>query len=914
MYLVFYFSLLLIVILPIPSFALNTIQLTDNKGRYDILPDIEILEDREKSLTINDMANPAISKRFSPNKHGTPTFGLTNSAYWLRFNVKNNSTINQIFYIEVSYVFIEKIVLFYQKTDTIHIQESTGIAIERKIKYKYFVIPIEITDKNTHTVYMRFETGYSLSIPIVLWSKEAFYWAALIDESLNGLYFGVLLALILYNCFIFVSVHDLAYLYYILYTACMAIYQLAYYGYTYITPATKKIFFYETNLNVIFLLIIFGLLFTKSFLKTKQYSPKIDKLTTYMIFITIVLMPCVYFIPRHVYLSIERLLAILAGLILIVASTSCYFAGYKAARYFILSWLFFIVFMTMRTLTVIGIMPFNFITDHGMQIGSAMEVILFSFALADRINILNASVKQYSYALEKKVVEHRNMETKYRSLMEQSSEAIMLLDTKGIIIEINKQAETLFGLKDGDKPLKNICYKSFIPQDEHKIWKKYILTIIKTGSILIDDVRVVDNNGSTVLVDITVNTIEYTGNTFYQATVRDIANRKKMEENLRKTQKLEAIGILAGGIAHDFNNILTALSIRVHYCLKRLSPENRLFQVLKESEGIFLMAKGLSQQLLTFSKGGVPIKRVVFIEKFLADIVKMSLSGTNISYEISVTKNILPVNIDEGQIMQVITNILINAVQAMQSGGFVYIAVENVIIDSKTLMPVQAGQYVLVSVRDTGYGITSENIKHIFDPFFTTKENGSGLGLSISYSIIKKHNGYIDVESEVGKGTVFKVYLPAYEKATRVFAIDTDINIYDEKTKPTISAMKLLIMDDDDNINEFVGKLLQEEGYTVEVAKEGRQAIEKYKNAMENKTPFNIVIIDLTIRHGMGGKITIEELIKIDPTVKAVVTSGYSNEPIIAEFQQFGFKGVITKPYNIDELKEVLHRLSNFYR
>jgi PAS domain S-box-containing protein len=381
--------------------------------------------------------------------------------------------------------------------------------------------------------------------------------------------------------------------------------------------------------------------------------------------------------------------------------------------------------------------------------------------------------------------------------------------------------------------------------------------------------------------------------------VQDITERKKLEEEIWKIHKLESIGVLAGGIAHDFNNLLSAILGNISLARLRARPGDGIFERLQEAEKAIQRTKNLSQQLLTFSKGGEPVKKVVSLSELVRESTDFALRGANIRAQYSIEEDLWPVEVDEGQISQVINNIVINAKQAMKEGGEIKIHGENVIVDARTVLPLAPGKYVKIAIRDEGIGIQEKHLERIFDPYFSTKQTGSGLGLAISFSIIKKHKGYLAVDSEPGAGAVFHIYLSA--------SVD-QMPEKDEKDKRLLSGRgKVLIMDDEDVILLIVGKMMDAIGYEAEFAGHGEMAIEKYVKALEGGRPFDAVIIDLTIRGGMGGRECIRELLKIDPAIRAIVSSGYSDDPIISKFREYGFKGIITKPYQVEDLSEILY-------
>jgi len=381
---------------------------------------------------------------------------------------------------------------------------------------------------------------------------------------------------------------------------------------------------------------------------------------------------------------------------------------------------------------------------------------------------------------------------------------------------------------------------------------------------------------------------------------RDVTEGRKMEEELQKIEKIESIGILAGGIAHDFNNILMGILGNITLAKMNIGSDDKVIEKLTEAERASLRAKGLTQQLLTFSKGGAPIKKTASIRELLKDSVSFALRGSNVRCEFFLSENLWPVEVDEVQITQVINNLVINAQQAMPEGGIINVRAENTVVEKEYGLPLKEGKYIKISIEDQGLGISDEHLCRVFDPYFTTKQKGSGLGLTIAYSITKNHDGYISVESKLGEGTRFDIYLPASDKKI----------VKKEAVEEILPAGKgrILLMDDEQIVLDVAREMLESLGYEVKCTRDGAEAIEMYKNAKESGNAFDAVIMDLTIPGGMGGKEAIKKLLELDPDVKAIVSSGYSNDPVMADFRKYGFRAVVAKPYRTKEVGEVIHK------
>ena len=494
------------------------------------------------------------------------------------------------------------------------------------------------------------------------------------------------------------------------------------------------------------------------------------------------------------------------------------------------------------------------------------------------------------------------LEANYRAIFNAVNDALFIHEMEtGKILDVNRKMCEMYGYSLEEVRRLNVeDLSSGEPPYTQEDALRWIRGAVE-GDPQLFEWRAKDKHGRLFWVEVNLKRSVIGGRERLVAVVRDITERKQMEEEITKTQNLRTLGTLAGGIAHDFNNILTAIMANISLARIYGNVEEDISQILGEAESASLRAKGLTQQLLTFATGGTPIKKTFHVSKLLRETAQFALSGSNVNAEYSLPDDLWPVEADEVQIGQVIQNTVINAEQAMPEGGKIRIGAENVIVGEKEHVRLKQGKYVSIWIADQGCGIAENQLSKIFDPFFTTKEKGRGLGLTTSFSIVHRHEGYVHVDSKVGVGTTFQVSLPASEEKP----------LEEEKgrKKAFSGEGRILLIDDEEMIRKSGSETLKRLGYDVTLAKEGGEGIRVYKQALDAKRPFDAVIMDLTIPAGMGGKDAVREFLKIDPKAKVIVSSGYSDDPVISKYREYGFADVVPKPYGSETLGEILHKV-----
>ncbi|MDD2541633.1 MAG: ATP-binding protein [Desulfuromonadaceae bacterium] len=501
-------------------------------------------------------------------------------------------------------------------------------------------------------------------------------------------------------------------------------------------------------------------------------------------------------------------------------------------------------------------------------------------------------------------------EEELRSLLELMPVGVAWSDDNGTIKYINQNFIENFGYTLTDIPTVEAWFLKAYPESAYRqevvsVWNASIADY-RAHRIPVppSDVKVTCKNG--LVRRVIINTQMSQNRTLVIFT--DITERESQQDELIKKQKLESIGVLAGGIAHDFNNILTAILGNISFASMFIGHNDKAEAPLLQAEKATKRAAELAHQLLTFAKGGQPLTRSVAPRQLIEDSLSLVLRGSTVQSSVEIPEGLHSIEADAGQISQAFNNLIINAVQAMPGGGTLSIQTENVSFDTTTNpFALPAGEYVSFKFSDEGCGIPVETLKNIFDPYFTTKPGGSGLGLASVQSIVSKHGGHISVTSAVNSGTTFKILLPASKDSVLVEETLSREIVTDRLD--TGSQASILVMDDEKILRDLAVTMLGELGYRVTTSADGDEAVTLYKSALESGTAFSAVIMDLTIPGAMGGQEAAQAILAIDPHAQLIVSSGYSNDPVMADFQSYGFSAVVFKPYSVTDIAGVLNTL-----
>jgi len=497
----------------------------------------------------------------------------------------------------------------------------------------------------------------------------------------------------------------------------------------------------------------------------------------------------------------------------------------------------------------------------------------------------------------------REGEERFRRVFEQGTFAMAMSSRDFRFYKVNAAFCSMFGYTEEEfatLTFREITHRDHLGADTDGVAR------LTRGEIPVyqTEKRYITKSGAVIWGKLTLSVLRDSEGGFlhYLAMIENIDERRRAEAAMQRAERLESLSVLAGGIAHDFNNLLLGILGHIDLARRTLSHDSRAMPYLEEALAVSGRATALTEQLLTFAKGGAPRKETVSLREIIDRVTRFALSGSNVACNLSLPEDLWACEADEDQLTRAIENVVINARQAMPSGGTLAISARNVPTSDRLPPPLQSGQYVKVDVVDHGSGIPEHIRAHIFDPFFTTKPRGSGLGLATAFSILKRHGGHIDVASTLGEGSTFTLYIPSTARTSESATHRT----------ATVASRPhaVLVMDDDPIVRQVAAEMLRSAGHLVSLAEDGEQAVEIYRSAEAEGRPFDVVILDLTVPGGMGGAQAIGELLALDPSARVVASSGYSADPIMSDPEKYGFIDSLAKPYECDGLLRVVESAS----
>jgi len=531
------------------------------------------------------------------------------------------------------------------------------------------------------------------------------------------------------------------------------------------------------------------------------------------------------------------------------------------------------------------------------------EVSLNPFITAD---------KCYIQAIVHNITDRKRMEEALQeakdyaeNLIQSANVLVVGLDNGGNVTLLNEAGEQMTGYKADEVVGKN-WFELIVPKDRYPyVWDEF--NKLKKAGTIIDTFEnpINTKSGEELIISWKNSTLRHDGKVVGTISFgMDITSRKKDEAELLRAHKLESLGVLAGGIAHDFNNLMAIVQGYIDLAIMDLPPDHvsrkRLLTAMRSVE----QTKDLTSRLITFSRGGDPVREIFDLTEIIRDAVHRTVKGTEVRVKFAFVEDLWLAEVDELQMKQCFCNLTQNALEAMPQGGELAIQAENALVTAGDVPDLREGSYLKVTFADEGIGIPEEHLLKVFDPYFTTKgmgaQKGLGLGLAVCYSVLKKHGGHITVSSQLGKGASFVLYLPAQANPAK----EKDV-----KKRLSTGAVRVLIMDDESHIRMIMRAYLERLGCKVTDVEDGQEAIDTYKLALHSNNPFELVILDLTVRQGLGGQLAMERLLKIDPGIRAIIASGYIDDPVIKNFADYGFRGALKKPFKGKEMKSLVEKI-----
>jgi len=895
----------------IPLSAQQTIILGDDQEKYPLSSHIDILEDPDGKLSIQMVTSPEFASRFRPNKKGIPNLGYTNSAFWLRLKIKNEASSRSPWVLELLQSNMGYVDFYLLSSDgEIIFEKKTGSMrpIEtRDHKYHNFVFLQRFPNQNTHTVYMRFKSEQSITIPLTLWSMTAFMNRTQSSYLIIGAYIGILLIMIGYNIFLLLSLKDSSYFYYTVSIFTILFFSLSVQGLALIYLWPKLLVWNRLSLLIFAGLMVIALVkFSDNFLLVKSHTPKLHQVANiYMILIGSLISITLFTSFRFIVFPFV-LCGIIGPILILVLSIVALRKGFRAARYFLISMgglaISGIIFLLVR----LGMLPSNPVLENSYHFGTIFFVLLMSLALADRIKVFRSEK-------EKALRDLKTSEERFRVLVETTNDFIWEVDRNGIYTYVSPKVNDLLGYEMGEMIGKKPS--DFMPADEaRRVAELFGIKAAKLEPVVGIEHILIKKNGEQIILDTNgVPFFDEKKNFLgYQGIDRDITQRKQIEDEARKlqarvqhAQKLESLGILAGGIAHDFNNLLMGVLGNASLALKNLKNKTEAGKFIVKIEKTAQQAAELTNQLLAYSGKGKfqvqPVNLSEIVEE-ITQLLKVSISK-KVTLRYDFGESLPLVEADVSQLNQVIMNLIVNASEAIgDKSGVISIRTGIMNLDDTYLADtffdedLPEGEYITLEVSDNGGGMNEETKQKIFDPFFTTKFKGHGLGLAAVLGIVRGHKGAIRVYSEPGHGTTIKVLLPAQKTARQ------DPTAAAVTKSAGLTGMTILIVDDEETVRDVVSQMLKQNNLKVMTAANGKEGVQLFK---KHSDEISMVILDATMPE-MNGEETFRELQMIKSNVRVVLTSGYNEQDVTSYFVGKGLAGFIQKPFSHEKLITVL--------
>ena len=884
--------------------AQPTLVLTDEHQVYGLGSHIEILEDAGGSLTLAEVSKPEYDSRFIAHTSPVPNFGFSLSAFWVRLRVKSASHSRSPWALQLhnpNMDFVDLYVL--NAAGKVSVAKHSGRM--RPLQSGDFfgehpVFLISFPRASTQTIYMRFQGEESVIIPLRLLSMTSFIADVGSSHISNGILLGILVIMLLYNLFLFVSLRDKNYLYFVLSIAAYLLFSVSFLGigYRYLWP--NLVTWNKLTLPLSAGLLVLALLkFSDLFLMAKERMAGIHKAIMVMMILVGGFVIGTFFLNYPIFIQAIVLATIVNAALVVTATMISSRQGYRPARFLLLGFSILAVGVIVFLLVRLGRLPSTPLTGNGFAYGGVALILLMALALADRIKILKAEKEESDQSLRKSEEQVRILSR----ATEQSPALILITDLRGNIEYANPRFEEVTGYTFAEVRGKNprLLKSGETPRAVYEeLWRT-----IASGEAWRGEWQNRKKNGELYWESALICPIKNEAGeiTHYLGIKEDITEHKELQDQLFQVQKMESIGTLAGGIAHDFNNILTVIKGYSDFALSRLDKGHPLYNDISIIQSAGEKAENLTRQILAFSRKQIYHPQVVDLNRIIRDMENMALRliGEDIRIEMSLAPELPAIKADPSQIEQICVNLLVNARDAINlrtdRAGEKKITIETgtIFLDEDYVrqhMGSKKGLHILFAISDTGTGINEDIRKKIFDPFFTTKAYGTGLGLATVYGIVKQNEANILLTSEPGTGSTFKIYWPAVvEKPPVVSGVDlvgADLH----------GSERVLLAEDESSVAGFVYAVLKKAGYQVTVARNGKEALDL---AARQSVPFDLLLTDL-VMPDMNGKELSEKIKEILPTIRILFSSGYTDSYLDHSGALDDAIDFLQKPYSMNAL------------
>ena len=901
---------------------------TDNK--LDLEPYTQILADPDHRLSINDLVSGEAKNDFKPVSVVGNSFGFSKATYWVRFTVHFDKTLNDTILLQLEYPQIDNVSLFVSDGLGGFSESISGDMLpftSREINHRTYLFQLPEHRGESRTYYMRLYTEGSMQIALSLWSARTFIGHVGATNLMFGVYFGVMLLLLLTAFISYLKVRDRMFLFYAVYVSSFLLFLLSLHGFSYQYLWSESIIFASRVTSALMCLaIVFGLLFCGSFLQIWQLGkhPRIKLLFHALIISAAVGSVMSLFGSYAIAVQFSTFIALLTPPAILIAAICSLIKGYKPARYFLVAILLLLLGVFVATLLEFGLLPRTFFTVYAMQIGSLFEIILLGYALLERIDRLRDQKEEalekassYLYQLNngldalvnERTKQLSERESQLRTLVQTLPDLVWCKDPDGVYMACNPKFERFFGAAQHE-----IIGKTdydFIDKKLADFFREKDKIAIAAGKPSINEEEVIyaDDGHKELLETIKAPMFSSDGKLIgVLGVARDISERRRSEQALLNAQKMEAVGQLTGGIAHDFNNILAIIIGNLSLLKRQLLVDDKASERIATIQKSAQRAADLTRQLLGFSRNKAEQQVVVDINVLLNDMDSLIVHSVTPAIEVKheFAKNLWLCEIDPGDFQDVVINLIINARDAMSGSGQLILQTSNCTLDEKVcvLCPeLTAGDYVQLAVIDDGEGIPSDQQAHIFEPFYTTKEQGkgTGLGLAMVFGFIKRAGGCVTVESEVGVGSIIRLYLPKCCGEVHIREVaETDIIDEQNRGRETI-----LVVDDEEALLELAREILEELDYRVLTASNGKQALQ----VLANEPEIALLLSDVLMPGGINGYELAESAMECYPDLKVLLASGYTSRSERHKGQARFSANMLTKPYNLSALAQGVRQL-----